>query len=157
MQAGKYTDALAAFDKATSITVRNAQVWNNKGLVYVALGKPQDALTCFNKALGIDPNFADALKNKEDVTGKLQFFNISGTITPVVTISRIGTFYTTATPDQPAGTVVTAAPEGTPLTTGVTASPVAKRTTYAPLSLFPVAGALAVAAGLAAVMRRKTE
>jgi len=53
--------------------------------------------------------------------------------------------------------VVTAAPEGTPLTTGVTASPVAKRTTYAPLSLFPVAGALAVAAGLAAVMRRKTE
>ena len=37
-------------------------------------------------------------QNKADAIGKQQSFNISGTITPKVTISRIGTFYTTVTP-----------------------------------------------------------
>ena len=42
------------------ITIKNATVWNNKGVALMALGKPTDALECFNKALGIDPNYAEA-------------------------------------------------------------------------------------------------
>ena len=98
MQAGKYDAALSAFDRATIITIKNATVWNNKGKALMALGKPTDALECFNKALGINPDFADAKANKADAIGKQQSFNISGTITPKVTISRIGTFYTTRPP-----------------------------------------------------------
>ena len=63
-----YQDALAAYDRATQLTVRNAEVWNNKGLAYAALGRYQDALQCFNKALGIQPDFPEALKNKESIT-----------------------------------------------------------------------------------------
>ena len=48
------------------------ELWNNKGLAYAALGKYQDALQSFNKALGLKPDFADALKNKESVMGKAQ-------------------------------------------------------------------------------------
>jgi tetratricopeptide (TPR) repeat protein len=156
LQGGKYTAALAAFDKATALTVQNAQVWNNKGLAYAALGKPQDALACFNKALGIDPKFEDAAKNKADVTGKLQLYNSTRTATPTVTISRIGTFYTTATPVQEPTPVITVLQE-TPGKIVVTATPVAKRTTYAPLSSLPVMGALAAVAGLAVIMQRKKE
>jgi tetratricopeptide (TPR) repeat protein len=158
LQGGKYTAALAAFDKATALTVRNAQVWNNKGLAYVALGKPQDALTCFNKALGIDPKFEDAAKNKADVTGKLQLYNSTRTATPTVTISRIGTFYTTAMPVQESTPVITALPE-TPgeNVVPVTATTVARRTTYAPISPVMSIGALVVIAGLAVVMQRKKE
>ena len=82
MNLGKFQDALNAYDRATKISVKDAEVWNNKGLAFAALGKSQDALQCFNKALGLKPDFADALKNKESVMGKLQVVNISGTITP---------------------------------------------------------------------------
>jgi hypothetical protein len=64
--------------------------------------------------------------------GKAQVVTYSGTITPTVTISRIGTFFTTVTP-----TLITT--EVTPQVT-VTGSPqkttvpVAKKTTYSPLS-----------------------
>ena len=73
------------------LTVRNAEVWNNKGLAYAALGRYQDALQCFNKALGLQPDFPEALKNKESVYGKFQVTNVSGTVTPTVTVTRTGT------------------------------------------------------------------
>jgi tetratricopeptide (TPR) repeat protein len=156
MQAGNYEAALQAFDRATVITIKNATVWNNKGIALVALGKPVDALECFNKALGIDPDYAEAKANKADATGRQQSFNISGTITPEVTISRIGTFYTTMTPQQQSTVIDTRVPGGS---TGAKAEgttvPVPKKTTYAPLSPLTVLGALAGVAGSIAVMQRK--
>ncbi len=143
MNLGKYQEALNSYDQATKSTVRNAEIWNNKGLAYAALGRYQDALQSFNKALGLKPDFADALKNKENVMGKLQVINISGTVTPTVTISRIGTFFTTVTPTplptevQPQATVT-----GIPQKTTV---PVAKKTTYSPVSpLTALAGVFVV-------------
>jgi hypothetical protein len=64
--------------------------------------------------------------------GKLQVINIAGTITPTVTISRIGTFFTTVTP-SPLPTEVTpqVTISGIPPKTTV---PVTKKTTYSPVS-----------------------
>jgi tetratricopeptide (TPR) repeat protein len=155
MQAGKYNESLAAFDQATYITIKNATVWNNKGVALVALGKPTDALECFNKALGIDPNYAEAQANKADAMGKQQSFTIYGTITPTVTISRIGTFYTTVTPSGQATEVITQVPETGDTISAETTNPVAKKTTYSPVSPLTVLGALAVVTGIVAVMRRE--
>jgi tetratricopeptide (TPR) repeat protein len=158
MNLGRYNDALTAFDRATSITIKNATVWNNKGLAYVQLGKPQDASDCFKKALSIDPNFADALKNKESMIGKLQVVNITGTITPVVTISRIGTFYTTATPVLPPIEITTAAPEVTSEVTAIATvgtTPVQKKTTYSPVSPVTAFGAVIVVCGIIFALNRQ--
>ena len=147
MNLGRFQDALDAYDQATIVSVKNAEVWNNKGLAFAALKKYQDALQCFNKALGIKPDFADAHKNKESMMGKAQFVTISGTITPV-TVSRIGTFFTTVTPSQLTTQVTTIIPPtneipGTPVTP-------AKKTTYSPVSLFTVL--TSVCAGFGAVL-----
>lgn len=155
MQAKKYDEALSAFDGATYLTIKNATVWNNKGVVLMALGKPTDALQCFYKALGIDPNYAEAKANKADAMGKQQSFNISGTITPEVTISRIGTFYTTVTPAGQATVVDTQVPDIEDTVPVTTTKPVAKKTTYAPVSPLTVLGALAVVAGVIAVIRKE--
>jgi tetratricopeptide (TPR) repeat protein len=155
MQAKKYEAALQSFDHATYITTKNATVWNSKGLALVALGKPSDALECYKKALGIDPNYAEAQANEAEAMGKQQSFNISGTITPKVTISRIGTFYTTAvTPTKQVTEVITQAPEVGDTMPVITTKPVAKKTTYSPLSPVTVLGALVVVTGIFAVMRR---
>jgi len=158
MGSGKYIQALNSFDAATGITIKNATLWNNKGLAYVQLGKPQDASECFKKALGIDPNFADAMNNKESMVGKLQIINITGTITPVVTISRIGTFYTTATPVPLPTEITTAAPV---LTSEVTAiatvgtTTVQKKTTYSPVSPVTAFGAVIVVSAIVFALNRQ--
>ena len=156
MQAQKYDEAVSAFDGATYLTIKNATIWNNKGVALMALGKPTDALQCFNKALGIYTNYTEAQKNKEDAMGKQQSFNISNTIAPTeVPINRLGTFYTTMTPPEQATEVVTQAPEMGGTITGATTKPVAKKTTYSPLSPLTVLYAMAVVAGVVAVMRRE--
>ena len=143
---GKYQEALNAYDEATRITVMNAEVWNNKGLAYAALGKYQDALQSFNKALGIKPDFADALQNKENMMGRLQLADSSGTITPSVTVSPVGTLFTTVTPSQlPTQVIpqitVTEEPQKTTV-------PVAKKTTYSPVSPLSALTAVGLVYGL---------
>jgi hypothetical protein len=160
MQVKKYDEALSAFDSATYLTIKNATVWNNKGVALMALGRPIDALQSFNKALGIDPGFAEAQVNKANAMGKQQSYNISGTITPTVTISRLGTFYTTQTPVEPVTSVITQppitqTPEIADTMSGGTTTTVPKKTTYAPVSPLTVMSALAVVAGIVAVVRRK--
>ena len=160
MQVKKYDEALSAFDSATYLTIKNATVWNNKGVALMALGRPIDALQSFNKALGIDPGFAEAQVNKANAMGKQQSYNISGTITPTVTISRLGTFYTTQTPVAPVTSVITQppitqTPEIADTMSGSTTTTVPKKTTYAPVSPLTVLSALAVVAGVVAVVRRK--
>ncbi len=157
MQAKNYDAALNAFDRATAVTIKNATVWNNKGVALLALGKPADALECFKKALGIDPDYTEAAVNKEAAMGKQQSYNISGTITPEVTISRIGTFYTTVVPTIRETEVMIQTMETTPglKPEELPTTPVPKKTTYAPISPVMVFGALAVGTGIVAVMRRR--
>ena len=158
MNLGRYEEALTAFNQATSITIKNATIWNNKGLAYIQLGKPQDASECFSKALGIDPVFAEAKMNKESVYGKIQVFNITGTVTPVPTISRIGTFYTTATPVPRPTEISTAAPEVTSEVTEIATvgtTPVQKKTTYSPVSPVTAFGAVIVVSGIVCALNRQ--
>ncbi len=155
MQGGDYNGALAAFNRATTISVKNATVWNNKGVALMALGRPVDALESFKKALGIDPNYAVAKANREKATGAQQSFNISGTIVPEVTISRIGTYYTTAVPSIQPPAEITQVPETSNAVPAGTTKPVTKKTTYAPVSPLTVLGAVAAGMGMVAVMRRE--
>jgi len=73
-----------------------------------------------------------------------------------VTISRIGTFYTTRPPATEETEDITQVmqPEDT-IPADITETPVPKKTTYSPISPITVLGALVVVAGIAAVMRRK--
>jgi tetratricopeptide (TPR) repeat protein len=155
MNLKKYRDALAAFDQATSITVNNAEIWNNKGKAYFALGFSQDALQCYNKALGINPDFVDAKQNKEAAMNVAQIYNISGTITPTVTISRIGTLYpgTTLT-TEPSATSVLTIQESITIQVQDTTVPVARNTTYSPLSPFVALYAVFIGAGLILFMKK---
>ena len=43
MSLGQYSNALNAFNTATSLTTTNAEIWNNKREALVALGRYQDA------------------------------------------------------------------------------------------------------------------
>ena len=155
MAQGDYDHALSAYDEATSVSVKNATVWNNKGEALMALNRPADALQSFNKAIGIDPGYTTALKNRDAANGQLQVFNVSFPTTPVPTISRIGTFYTTPTP-VPAGTTeeIEATPEQTSPGGKATTAPVAKKTTYSALSPLTALGAVAVIAGAMAMVRK---
>lgn len=157
MATGKYDQALTVYDKATAVTTKNATIWNNKGLALAALDRPADALQCFYKALGIDPDYNEAQKNKEDVMGKQQSFTIHGTITPEPTISRIGTYWTTVptatVSSEPAGVSGVAIPSGS--VTLPSTTPVPKRTTYAPISPITILGALGTAACAGFCLLRK--
>ncbi|PKH47414.1 hypothetical protein CVH13_00535, partial [Dehalococcoides mccartyi] len=124
----------------------NAEIWNNKGLAYAALGKYQDALQSFNKALGIQPDFADALQNKENMMGKLQRVTMPGTTTPEVTESPVKTLITTMTPSHQPTEFTGNVPE-----TGLlpeTTVPVASKTTYSPVSPVTALAAVSVVAGM---------
>jgi hypothetical protein len=124
----------------------------------VALGRPQDALTAFNKALGIDPGFTDAQVNKKNTIGKQQIVNISGTITPEVSVSRIGTLLTTVIPTSSLSAAFTTKANETPAEGTVkTTITVSKKTTYSPASPVTVLGALAGAVGVIVVMRRNKQ
>ena len=77
--------------------------------------------------------------------GKVQVFNISGTITPTVTVSRIGTFFTTVTPSPlPTEVIPEVTVTGVPQKTTV---PVAKKTTYSPVSPLTALAAVFIVCG----------
>jgi len=84
---------------------------------------------------------------------------ISETVTPTVTVSRIGTYYTTVTlsplPTESITPIITQVPETEVIP--VTTIPVAKKSTYSPVSPFTALAAAFIACGfmLAANRRRK--
>ena len=62
--AGKYQDALDAYNKALSIDPDDANTWIGKGSVLYNLARYQESLDAYNKALSIDPNNADVWYRK---------------------------------------------------------------------------------------------
>src|SRR5574341_1698379 len=63
-QAGKYSDAIKAFDEALKINTQFAEAWNNKGIALIKLGRNDDAIEALDQALKINPQFAEAWNNK---------------------------------------------------------------------------------------------
>jgi tetratricopeptide (TPR) repeat protein len=142
-----------AYDRATVITVTNAEVWNNKGLAYAAVGRYADALQSFNKALGLQPDFADALKNKNSVMGKQEGVLYSVSVTPGVTISSITTFVTTVPTPVPPTQVTSLVTNQVPVSE--TTNPVATKTTYSPVSPITALAAAGISAGIMITIKRQ--
>ena len=63
LYAGKYPDALIAFEKARELTPDDAKIYNALGLIYFRQGKYSQAADAFLRTLQLDPNFADAHNN----------------------------------------------------------------------------------------------
>jgi tetratricopeptide (TPR) repeat protein len=157
---GNYPLALSAYTQGTSIKVKNATLWDDKGKVLLLMGRTSDALQSFDRALGIDPNFADARANHDLLYGTLQVVNITGTVTPTVTISRLGTFYTTPIPAEPVVSVseITSAPASEPASEGSpvpVTSTVSMKPTYSPLSPLSVLGATIAAGAIVMLTKRR--
>lgn len=59
-QAGRYRDALADFDKATTLVPKFFQAYNDRALIHVRLNQPDEALADYNQAIGIAPTYHHA-------------------------------------------------------------------------------------------------
>jgi hypothetical protein len=62
--AGRYEEAVAAYDSALSIAPDHVKAWNNRGLALQALNRHAEALTSFSRALEIRKDYADAHFNQ---------------------------------------------------------------------------------------------
>ncbi len=56
--AGRYTEALQAFDEAIRLDPNGSDPWNSKGSVLLDLGRYNEALQAFEEAIRLDPNDA---------------------------------------------------------------------------------------------------
>jgi tetratricopeptide (TPR) repeat protein len=59
----EYKKALALCDRVLLIYPFFATAWNNKGNIYINLGKKKDAMECYKKAIEINPNYELARNN----------------------------------------------------------------------------------------------
>ena len=60
----KYTEALDAFSKATTLSGTLYEAWNYKGYVFEDMGKQQEALDAYDKAIQMKSDFFVALNNR---------------------------------------------------------------------------------------------
>jgi tetratricopeptide (TPR) repeat protein len=63
----EYKKAMSYCDRALLIYPYFATAWNNKGNVYMNMGKKDDAKNCYNKALSINPNYEPAMMNLQAI------------------------------------------------------------------------------------------
>jgi putative nucleotidyltransferase with HDIG domain len=64
LRAGRYEDALEAFEEAIDINSSNAAAWRNKGAVLGRLGKDNLALRALTRSIELDPGNASSWHNK---------------------------------------------------------------------------------------------
>lgn len=69
--AGRYTDAVAALDRALAANPENEIAWINKGTALSRLGRMNDALKCYNSALKVNPIYEVAWNNKGNALARL--------------------------------------------------------------------------------------
>ncbi|HEY5084719.1 MAG TPA: tetratricopeptide repeat protein, partial [Rhizomicrobium sp.] len=55
---------LADFDQAVALDAANADAWNNRGLVLVALNRANEALENYDQALKLKPDYVEARSNR---------------------------------------------------------------------------------------------
>ena len=63
MNMGRYSDALAAMQKASELSPGDAETHNNLGSTLLNLNKFSEAGTCYKRALQINPDYVSALCN----------------------------------------------------------------------------------------------
>jgi|GEM_PF-3055813 len=69
--AGKYADALTAYDKAVFIRPNNADAWLERGVALENLGRYSDAVDSYDKAIVLQPAYAEAWYNRGIALRKL--------------------------------------------------------------------------------------
>ncbi len=52
---GNFEQALSYFEQAILLDLKNAEIWNLKGVTLRSMGRYDEALECFNRALELDP------------------------------------------------------------------------------------------------------
>jgi tetratricopeptide (TPR) repeat protein len=62
---GKWSEAVASYDKALAINPKLADAWNNRGVALGNLGRYTEEVASYDKALLINPNFAIAQENRK--------------------------------------------------------------------------------------------
>jgi len=150
---GRYDEALDAFNHCTRITTTNAEIWNNKGLAYTGLEDYPKALSAFKMAVNLDPSYAEAQTNLDKAYLRKPFFSPAVpeiSAIPVTTTVIQRTVVTTPSPGVPA-TGITLEMPGPDQPPGQ--SLITVKTTYAPVSPFPVIISL-ITGILAAVIRQ---
>ncbi len=66
-KAGKYKDAVAAFNRAIKAAPKSDEAYNNRGLAYFKLGQNDNALKDYDEALKLNPKMTDAYFNRGNV------------------------------------------------------------------------------------------
>jgi len=59
----KYNEAIECYDKAISMGLTSAAIYNDKGVAYKNMGNNKKALECYEKAAQVDPNFIYSQNN----------------------------------------------------------------------------------------------
>jgi tetratricopeptide (TPR) repeat protein len=62
--AGKYYEAIRAFESVVELNPGSAEAWNNMGFSYFTASHVDRAIECFEMALSIDPGYKNAWYNK---------------------------------------------------------------------------------------------
>lgn len=55
MEAGRFDDALAFFDRALAMDKGDPDMWNRMGVALRSLGRYDESSRCFDKSLQLDP------------------------------------------------------------------------------------------------------
>jgi len=69
--AGKWKEAIAAYDRALAIKPDKDEAFNNKGIALRNLGRYEEAIAAYDQALAIKPDFHEAFYNKGFALGDL--------------------------------------------------------------------------------------
>lgn len=62
--AGKFQDAIQAYNKYLGMNPNNPNVWTDLGVMYRRSGNPSEAISSFDKAIELDPRHEQARFNK---------------------------------------------------------------------------------------------
>jgi len=73
--AGKYEEALEAYDKVLEVDPNNAKEWYNKGYCLSELGRYEEALEAYDKSLELDPKLKIAWDNKGGILSYLNRYD----------------------------------------------------------------------------------
>ena len=65
-------EALSLYDHATQVAPTDTNAWTSRGLVLIALGRPEDAQESFDRALAVDPEFEPAKEGKKLAVQKVK-------------------------------------------------------------------------------------
>lgn len=72
LQSGKFQQAVEELTLAVQMNPRLALAWNARGYAYMRLAQWQKAVADFDQALSIDPNYANARRNRESAAAQVK-------------------------------------------------------------------------------------